>query len=345
MVVHPLSVASAPPDSGRDAGHAALFRILADGRRHAFGDLSAALSDATLPPLMAGLATLQSLGMSMHLEVDAVQAAAFVPLDAASIARTIATSRDTSAWDVQVAFEVGSTNTELMRQVKRQVGPHDPVVLAAEFQHAGRGRLGRAWTSAPGASITASFAITIARDIARLDGVTLACGLAVHDVVTSLGVPARLKWPNDLLVDDRKLAGILVEAHAHTAATTLVIGVGLNVASAAARLAMPSGLPPASLARDLDALDRNRLIAEIAIALDDHLATFTTDGFGAFARRWNAVDAFRDRRVTLEWPPGAAVTGTARGVDDRGALLLEIDGTTRRIIAGDVSLRAVTGAA
>jgi BirA family biotin operon repressor/biotin-[acetyl-CoA-carboxylase] ligase len=341
MVVHPLPVASAPLEPGRDAGHAALFRILADGRRHAFGELSAALSDAALPSLLAGLAALQSLGMAMQVEADAVQVPAFVPLDPASICGAIDAVRGTVAWDVQVAFDVGSTNSELLRQVKRWSGAHEPVLLAAEFQHAGRGRLGRVWTSAGGASITASFAIPIARDIARLDGVTLACGLAVHDVATSLGVPARLKWPNDLLVDDRKLAGILVEAHADAVATTLVIGVGINVTSVAARLASPSGLPPASLRQDRDALDRNRLIADIAVALEDHLAKFATDGFGAFAQRWNAADAFRDRRVVLESPPGPTVIGIARGVDDRGALLLDVDGTRRRIIAGDVSLRPV----
>jgi len=336
MDAHPLPVASAT----LDAGCAAVFRTLADGRRHPFAEFA--------PGAEARLAALALLGMPMRIDGDAVLATPFVPLDAASIATAIdggATVRRRGPWRVRVAFELGSTNTDLLHDVKRHDDRDAPLVLAAELQHAGRGRLGRGWSSAPGASITASFALRIARTLAGLDGVTLVCGLAVQRVLAARGVAVRLKWPNDLLLDGRKLAGILVEVHAG-AATTLVIGVGINVAFAAPRSGRPSALPPANLVGDgSEPIDRNRLIAELALALERHLARFESDGFGAFVEAWNAADAYADRAVRLESPPAPAVLGIARGVDDRGALLLEVGGARRRVIAGDVSLRPDRAAA
>ena len=341
----PVPVSTSSPAGHRDDEvGAAVFRILADGQRHAFADFAGATREAVL----ADLAALRSRGMAMRLDDASVQAAAFTPLDATTIARDL--DRDTRArqrapWRVNVAFELGSTNTELLRDVKRHDRDDAPRVLAAEFQTAGRGRLGRDWSSAPGASITVSFAFCIARGIARLDGVTLVCGLAVQRVVASFGLPVRLKWPNDLLVDGRKLAGILVEAHATSSGTVLVIGVGINVALAAPHLADAVALPAANLWQEgATPVDRNRLIAELALALEAHLAVFESEGFDAFVDAWNAADAFADRPVRLASPPGPPVIGIARGVDAGGALLLDVGGDRRRIIAGDVSLRPADNA-
>lgn len=320
-----------------------MFRALADGRRHALADLAALTTDGRQESVVDDLATLRSFGMTMQLDAVSVQAAPFVALDPVAITRRLdgdGRARGRPSWRVRVAFDLGSTNTELLRDVKLNDRADAPRVLAAEFQHAGRGRLGRGWASAPGASITVSYAYRSARGLSKLDGVTLVCGLAVQRAVASFGVPVQLKWPNDLLIDGRKLAGILVDAHATPSGTVLVVGVGINVAFAAPGLSRPSALPGANLQQEGSTpVDRNRVIADLALALEAHLAVFEAEGFGAFVDAWNAADAFADRAVRLESPPAPPVAGIARGVDGSGALLLEVGGDRRRIIAGDVSLR------
>lgn len=343
MDAHPKPVASATDEADRDARQAALFRILADGHPHRLADLSGKFA-ITASRVSTDLAELQSLGMPMRLDADDVEAPACVALDGAAIEAALERlGSPRNRWEVRVAFSLASTNTVLLREVKtRNRGPR---LLAAEFQRAGRGRLGRDWASAPGSSLTVSFALRIGRGIALLDGVTLVCGLAVQRVVADEGVTARLKWPNDVLVDGRKLAGILVEAQASGAGTMLVIGVGINVGPAAAGGTQPLDLRRACLQEEESGtIDRNRLIARLARALEAHLAAFDLDGFSAFAARWNAEDAFRDQRVTLHSAPMPSIVGIARGVDDSGALLLDVDGECRRVIAGDVSLRPVQDA-
>ena len=246
---------------------------------------------------------------------------------------------------MQVVPATGSTNDDLLGALRERVY-RGPMLLAAESQTAGRGRLGRTWSSTPGASLTASFALRVERPLSALDGVSLVCGLAVRDAIALHGVVAGLKWPNDVLVHDRKLAGILVEAVGEGESTRLVIGVGINIEppSSASSSNGPRGtVAPTDLrsagARDLD---RNRLLAMLALELQARLVAFSAAGFAPLAEEWNQADAFRGRRVTLH-ARGAfadAVThGVAGGVDERGALLLAVHGVTQRIISGDVSLR------
>lgn len=215
-----------------------------------------------------------------------------------------------------------------------------PTVLAAEEQTAGRGRLGRPWHSAPGASATVSFARPSPRPLSGLEGASLACGLAVRDAIAELGVDASLKWPNDVLVDGRKLAGILVEVHATAAQTWLVVGIGVNVRALPDGGAAPGGLPPV----DLDGLraaptDRNALVAALARHLDHRLATFDRDGFAPMADEWTAADAFRGCDVLI----GPAGTTPRRvrscGVDGTGALIVESPTGRERHVSGDLSLR------
>ena len=316
---------------------ATLFRLLASGRAWAIADLAAALvgdegGDARAV-VSGALQTLRAAGMPLRIDAAHVQGDPFVPLDDEALGRSLAVAMPRCRWNARAVFATGSTNADLMRDVRAGRPSRRPLLLAAEVQHAGRGRLGRSWSSQPGGSITASFALPIARSLANLDGVTLACGLAVGRVLTLYGVAPRLKWPNDVLLDGRKLAGILVEAHANADITILVIGVGLNVG------ASPSPAVATMQAVGAAPLDRNRLVAELAAALQTDIATFERDGFAAFAARWNAADAFRDRTVTVGSSGGPALTGIARGVDDRGALLVDVDGVLTTMVAGEVSLR------
>ncbi len=279
----------------------------------------------------------------IRLDRDRMQAL----LDHRSVGEDVA-----DRWDVRVVASTASTNSDLLREARSGRTFARPVLLAAETQTAGRGRLGRSWRSAPGASLTVSYGLCVARRLAELEGLSLVCGLAVRDALARHGVHVQLKWPNDVLVDGRKLAGILVEAHTLAASTVAIVGIGVNVlpqafdvavdvaagsASHASASLTPTDLKSAGCPLD----DRNVLATDLGIALDTLLARFAEAGFAAFASEWNAADGFRNRSVSLETGPRQAVAGIARGVDARGALLIEIDGVQMPFIAGDLSLRAI----
>jgi BirA family biotin operon repressor/biotin-[acetyl-CoA-carboxylase] ligase len=320
-----------------------LVGLLADGEHHSLSALAMRVFDRVdagdIERIVDALVTFQELGMPLVCDGNGARARRFIPLQEQRLRQAL------PHWQVRVSGSTDSTNTELLGDVRAAATPTCPIVLASEIQRAGRGRLGRHWTSAPGASLTASFALRVQRRLSALDGVTLVCGLAVRDAVTAHGVDATLKWPNDVLCDGHKLGGVLVEAHAiDSASVAIVVGVGINVAPRAHVDVAMSALPPTDLAScGGHALDRNRITSEIAIALKDRLELFARAGFAAFVDEWNTVDAFHDREVLLGSTtarPDEARRGIARGVDDSGALLLEIDGACTRIVSGDVSLRA-----
>jgi len=265
-----------------------------------------------------------------------------LPLDAHAVRSHLASAGDAD-WHVGVVASTGSTNNDLLASIRRD-GFTGPTILAAEAQTGGRGRLGRRWMSSPRASLTVSFALRVERSMSALDGITLVCGLAAREAIAMHGVSARLKWPNDLLVDARKLAGILVEPHQQGDATVLVIGIGINVTNGRSmHRADGAALPPIDLlgGGGID-LDRNRLAARVAIALRTRIDAFAIAGFAPFVDAWNAADAFRDQPVVLHAGNGTMIEGIACGVDRSGALLLEVDGVRRRIVSGDVSLRPRT---
>ena len=285
-------------------------------------------------------------------------ASAFVPLDRdlmqAVLDRRCVAEGLATPWDARVVMTTASTNSDLMREARSGHVFARSALLATETQTAGRGRLGRDWHSTPGASLTVSYALCVARRLAELEGISLICGLAVRDVLAGHGVHAKLKWPNDVLVDGHKLAGILVEAHAlasalaSASATIVIVGVGINVlpqSAEAARCGSNALVPIDLQSAGCSLNDRNILAAELALALDRRLARFAMTGFAAFASEWNAVDAFGNRRVflrtTLGAAPGDGAAGIERGVDASGALLIEVDGERQRFIAGDLSLRAI----
>ncbi len=280
--------------------------------------------------------------------IASAEVSAFIPLDGdrlrAALDRQSVGAGCPNHWDARVVATTSSTNSDLLREARGGHAFTRPVLLAAEIQTAGRGRLGRTWHSAPGASLTVSYALRVARRLAELEGISLVCGLAVRDALLKHGVRAELKWPNDVLVDARKLAGILVEAHALASSTIVIVGIGINVLPGSSdraggdRRALPgSDLRTAGWMVE----DRNELAADLALALEKRLARFAETGFPEFASEWNAADALRDSLVSLGTTPGEIVTGFERGVDRSGGLLIEIDGTRKRFIAGDLSLRAI----
>jgi BirA family biotin operon repressor/biotin-[acetyl-CoA-carboxylase] ligase len=230
---------------------------------------------------------------------------------------------------IEVVAQTGSTNADLLARAAQLAGP---TLLVAEHQTAGRGRAGRSWLS-----LTFSLAWNFGGALQGLAGLPLAVGVALAEALATLGVQVRLKWPNDLLKDGDKLAGILIETQAAPDATWAVIGVGLN-------LRMPDELE-AQIGRTVAAapwlaqMDRDALMAALADGLAAALHTFGQAGFGAFSARWNRLHAYQGDTVTIVDRGTLLHEGVAAGVDDSGRLLLDTAAGRIAVLAGDVSLR------
>lgn len=235
---------------------------------------------------------------------------------------------------VEVLPELDSTNAELMRRARS--GALDPVLLIAERQTQGRGRLGRQWHSMPrpGSSQLTSLTFSLGMRLApqNWSGLSLAVGLAVAQ---SLHPEIRLKWPNDLWWRDRKLAGILIETGNWGEASTsryVVIGVGINLATPDRE-----GLstPPAGLNELLPQLDAPAVLALVVAPLVCAVQAFEAHGFVPFQNAFNARDALANVAVNLS----DGVAGMAHGVDATGALLLQTPQGVQRITSSEVSVR------
>lgn len=265
-------------------------------------------------------------------------------MDASSLsAAAIAACRAAPASDgvaIEVVAETGSTNADLL--ARGAAGTLvAPVLLLARHQSAGRGRAGRSWLSRADSSLTFSLAWRFAGPAQRLSGLPLAVGVAVAEALAAQGVQVQLKWPNDILKDGAKLAGILIETQngfGSTAGATLaVIGIGLN-------LVMPDDLEQ-SIGREVAAapwlarMDRNALMAALLDALASALREFERHGFAAFSARWNLRHAWAGQQVTIVDNGAILQQGLAAGVDDGGRLLLDTDHGRVTVAAGDVSLR------
>jgi BirA family biotin operon repressor/biotin-[acetyl-CoA-carboxylase] ligase len=234
---------------------------------------------------------------------------------------------------VEVLPQLDSTNSELMRRARAGAG--DPVLLVAEQQTAGRGRLGRSWVSASGDSLT--FSLGLPLSLTDWSGLSLAVGVSVAE---SLAPAVRLKWPNDIWVEDRKLGGILIETAgfggASAATRYAVIGIGINIAP---RPAEGLSTPPAALRDLLPDCDAPQVLQRLAEPLVRNLQLFEREGFAAFRARFDNRDALRGRAVTLS----DGTTGTAAGVGETGSLLVHTAAGLQAISSSEVSVRPAAG--
>lgn len=239
---------------------------------------------------------------------------------------------DLPGLSVEVVPQIDSTNSELMRRAR--AGRLEPVLLVAEHQSAGRGRLGRHWFSAAGTSVGATphcltFSIGLVMSPRNWSGLSLAVGVSLAE---SLHPDLVLKWPNDILWQQRKLAGILIETATLPDTRYAVIGVGIN-------LDQPSSgafdTPPAWLGELLPGVDAAQTLLRIAPALGRTLKTFETTGFAPFQSRFRQRDALEQRPVTLS----DGTVGIALGVDQDGALKVQSAHGLKTVVSAEVSLR------
>jgi BirA family biotin operon repressor/biotin-[acetyl-CoA-carboxylase] ligase len=323
---------------------ARVFAALCDGEFHSGEELAKALG-VTRSAVWKAANALRDLGTPL----EAIRnrgyklSGAGEPLSAASIRGKLSRDVGQCVSRLDVAWTTASTNTELVERAYPAEGRSD--VLLAEFQTAGRGRRGRTWLAPPGGAVCMSFSWTF-REVPRDAGaLSLAVGVCVLRALSSQ-VPkgnVRLKWPNDILVDDRKLGGILIELRAESGGPAcVVVGIGLNVALGGELLEKiaATGLP----ATDLISVtgrqtSRNELAAKLIDSCIRGLMEFEREGIRPFLDEWQKADALHGREVTVQ--SGEEIfRGLARGIDLSGALLVETPKEgLRKFFSGEVTVR------
>jgi BirA family transcriptional regulator, biotin operon repressor / biotin---[acetyl-CoA-carboxylase] ligase len=316
------------------------LRKLADGTFHSGEDIARSLnrSRATLcealkraPDLGVELFSVPGRGYRLAAPIEF--------LDAGAISRRLAATDPRLR--LEVLDEVDSTSTRLLERAAE--GAASGTCLAAEWQRSGRGRLGRSWVSSLGGSLTFSMLWRFERGAGHLGGLSLAVGEAVARALIESGVQrAQVKWPNDVVCDFRKLAGILVETSGEMQGPSVaVVGVGVNyrlderalerIDQAVTDVVQCAPTPPS----------RSELLAAMLVSLAGALEAFERRGFAAARESWRRLHAYQGRRVRVLPPRDAAFEAEVVDVAPDGALVVATpDGRTLNLASAEISLRA-----
>ena len=272
-----------------------------------------------------------------------VQAKPRTLYDLDKLRRRLSAAAITSLDELEFFAAIGSTNTYLMQQVGPAPGRFR--VALAEMQTAGRGRAGNVWQSPADAGLYLSLAYSFRQAPAFLPAATLALGVAAVSALRAVGVAdTMLKWPNDLILHDHKLGGILTEVHSQLGAgVTLVAGIGINLQLSGVahfEIQRSKGLPATDLASHVALANPGQNLAACMIEqFYSGLTRFEQDGLLPTAAAWPACDWLKNREVRVE--SGTTRFGIACGINDRGELLLQTDSGLHAVQSGDVRVRPV----
>jgi BirA family biotin operon repressor/biotin-[acetyl-CoA-carboxylase] ligase len=314
-----------------------LLRLLADARIHS-GEALARSLGVTRGSIHNRIKEVEGLGVPLtRARGHGYGLAAPLDLiDREALAALLASAP--VAFHLDVLDTCASTNSLLLERAAQ--GAAHASVIACEHQSAGRGRRGASWVSAIGGSLAFSLLWRFPQGAAGLSGLSLAVAVAVARALESIGAaPVGVKWPNDILLDGRKLGGILIEMSGdYLGPSAVVIGVGINVR-------LPDGLkgeigiPSADLASVGEPPSRSVLLARLLLSMAGVLEAFGTNGFAPLRGEWLAHHAWQGRRVALKVSDKRVAEGEAVGVAEDGALLLRSDRGVERFHAGELSLR------
>lgn len=315
-----------------------LLNLLADGKFHSGEVLAGQLgiSRASVFNALAGVAdfgvVLQRIrGKGYRLERP------WQRLEKDEILRWL--GKDAGKFDIEILAQAPSSNTLLAQRAGMdQKKVHSHSALAVELQTAGRGRMGRTWHSSLGSALTFSLLWRFDRGLNALSGLSLAAGVAIVRALNKLGAQGvHLKWPNDILTNQGKLGGVLIEAQGDMLGpSAVVIGIGLNC-TLPAMLAQRIGQPACGLDEVCDAMPtRNQLLAVLLQELAAVLEQFAQSGFSAFRNEWEQYNVHQNRKIELHMPDDSMLSGTVRGVDDSGLLCVETGHGLRHINSGEV---------
>lgn len=324
----------------------ALLRLLADGEFHS-GEILAQRLGVSRASVNNALHGIGNYGLTLYSVRGRGYRLLNPPqwLDAAQISAQLA--GEAGIFSIEILDSAVSTNTLLLQRAAQ--GAPSGSVLAAEWQSGGRGRLGRTWHSGLGNALTFSLLWRFDCGLAGLSGLSLATGVALMRALHALGISgAQLKWPNDVLGTDGKIAGILIEAQGDMLGpSAVVIGIGIN-------LTLPQEIlqridqPVSDLSQHATTLpQRNLLLAAVLRELLTVLREFATAGFAALREEWEGYHFYQNRAVQLSLPDGKLVQGNVRGVNQDGALVIELKSAegsrpeTRIFHAGEISLRNI----
>ena len=311
-----------------------LLKLLKDGRFHSGEALGAALGVSR----SAVWKQLQHLEAELNLPIHKVRGRGYQlasPLVFLN-AEDIELKAPSLAWPVHISDSIDSTNAEALRLV--DAGCAAPFLVLAEQQTAGRGRRGRKWVSPFAQNVYYSLVLRVEGGLRQLEGLSLVVGLAVMQALRESGVQgAALKWPNDVLVGQKKIAGILLELVGDPADICyVVLGIGINVNMQKATavdqqwtsVQLETGLP----------VDRNLLVAQLGLQLQNYLQRHTASGFAALQVEWEQNHLWQGRAVSLIAGVNR-IDGVVLGVDRQGALRLNVDGVEKIYSGGELSLR------
>jgi BirA family biotin operon repressor/biotin-[acetyl-CoA-carboxylase] ligase len=259
-------------------------------------------------------------------------------LDAKSIAKRLAAAEPRVT--LEIVDEIDSTSTRLLALAAQ--GAPSGTALAAEWQNSGRGRRGRAWISSLGGSLTFSLLWRFERGAGHLAGLSLAVGEAVACALTRCGAErVQVKWPNDVVVDFRKLAGILVETSGESQGPSVaIVGVGVNYRLGEKSLDLIDQAVIDVAGCTAETPSRSDLLAELLVSLSHALAQFDRHGFPGVRDAWRALHAYQGRRVRVFPAHEAAYDAEVVDVAPDGALVVSTaDGRTLNLASADISLR------
>ncbi|MGF1762560.1 bifunctional biotin--[acetyl-CoA-carboxylase] ligase/biotin operon repressor BirA [Aliivibrio kagoshimensis] len=232
---------------------------------------------------------------------------------------------------------IDSTNQYLMDRIGHI---ESGTVCLAEYQQLGRGRRGRQWISPFGSNLYLSMYWRLDAGMAAAMGLSLVVGIAIAETLKQFGCDSvKVKWPNDIYINDKKLAGILVEMTGQTGdAAHIVIGMGLNVAMTDS-VGQEIDQPWTNIEKEINSpVERNKLAGCLIQALQDILVEYEQLGLAGFKERWNQLDNYTGREVCLIIGNNQ-VKGVAQGINEQGALMVETDKGLQAFIGGEISLR------
>jgi BirA family biotin operon repressor/biotin-[acetyl-CoA-carboxylase] ligase len=311
-----------------------ILQVLADGNFHSGEDLAQQFK-VTRATIWNAIGHAETLG----IEIFSVRGRGYkLPqaidlLDKNEVLKAIGEQR---AWfKLEVLDEVTSTNTYLMQHKNTA----HATCVAAHVQTHGKGRRGRTWVSQLGASLTFSLLWRFQCGATALSGLSLAVGVALIRALASLGVSnVQLKWPNDVLVEGKKLAGILIELQGDLEGpSAAVIGVGFN-------LNLPKNVlesidQPAIDLAAVKPINQNELLGMLLKHLADVLSGFEAHGFIGLRDEWLRYHAYENKPVSMLLPDGRHVQGVVKSIADDGILLVETALGLQRFSAGEIGLR------
>jgi BirA family transcriptional regulator, biotin operon repressor / biotin---[acetyl-CoA-carboxylase] ligase len=315
----------------------AVLALLSDNEFHSGEELGAALG-VTRAAVWKKLKKLESIGVSVHsVKGRGYRLPSPLELLSEDSLRQYGVPDEVT---IKLAFETESTNGDAKRCISQ--GTSLPALISVERQTQGKGRRGRQWESGVAKNITFSFVWRFENGPNVVEGLSLATGVAVARVLKKIGVPnPGLKWPNDVQVDGQKICGILLEMVADQDVCHVIIGIGLNVEMDSSVMKHVDQPWTDLVSRLKSRPSRNRILAELTKELIEVCKLFEEGhGMKHFQHHWQAYDVLFNQSVTVS-TVSQQRHGIARGIDQKGALLLEEHGELVALHGGEISVRRV----